>query len=81
METAKIFQNGGSQAVRIPKKFRFETDTVYVKETAMGLLLIPKQDNFWPEWLARLRQHQWDVEVDDIADEPEQERDWDELFT
>ena len=28
METAKIFENGRSQAVRLPKKFRFNTDEV-----------------------------------------------------
>jgi antitoxin VapB len=30
METAKLFKNGRSQAVRLPKEFRFEGDEVYV---------------------------------------------------
>ena len=31
METAKVFENGRSQAVRLPKKFRFTTDEVVVQ--------------------------------------------------
>jgi antitoxin VapB len=80
MESAKIFQNGGSQAVRIPKAYRFDSDSVYVKQTPMGLLLIPKRDGFWESWLAQLRQQQWDVTVEDIEQLPEQERAWDDLF-
>jgi len=32
MQTAKLFQNGKSQAVRLPKEFRFEGDEVGVKK-------------------------------------------------
>ena len=42
METAKIFTKGRSQAVRIPKAFRFEGDDVHIKKTADEVLLIPK---------------------------------------
>ena len=31
MRTAKLFQNGQSQAVRLPKEFRFEGEEVYIK--------------------------------------------------
>lgn len=30
METAKIFENGRSQAVRLPKKFRFTSEEVFI---------------------------------------------------
>lgn len=30
MKTAKLFKNGRSQAVRLPKEFRFEGDEVYI---------------------------------------------------
>ena len=33
--------NGQSQAVRLPKEFRFEGDEVYVQQTVEGVLLIP----------------------------------------
>jgi antitoxin VapB len=44
MKTAKIFQNGQSQAVRLPKEFRFKDDHVYVKKSGDIVMLIPAQD-------------------------------------
>lgn len=43
MKTAKLFQNGQSQAVRLPKEFRFEGDFVYVKRSGKAVVLIPAQ--------------------------------------
>ena len=43
METAKIFENGRSQAVRLPKKFRFNTDEVVVQQLGEAVLLVPKE--------------------------------------
>jgi antitoxin VapB len=34
MQTAKIFQNGRSQAVRLPAEFRFEGDEVLIRRDA-----------------------------------------------
>ena len=42
MQTAKVFQNGRSQAIRLPKDFRVEGDEVYLKKTAEGFLVITK---------------------------------------
>jgi antitoxin VapB len=42
MHTAKVFQNGRSQAIRLPKEFRVETDEVYLKKTPEGFLVIPR---------------------------------------
>lgn len=41
MQTAKLFQNGQSQAVRLPKSFRFEGTEVTVKRVGEGILLLP----------------------------------------
>ena len=38
---AKLFRNGSSQAVRLPREFRFEGDKVRVRRTAKGVLLEP----------------------------------------
>lgn len=38
---AKLFQNGGSQAVRLPQEFRLEGDRVRVRRVAKGVLLEP----------------------------------------
>jgi antitoxin VapB len=41
VKTAKVFRHGNSQAVRLPKEFRFDGDEVLVKRTAAGVLLMP----------------------------------------
>ena len=41
MEVAKIFQSGRSQAIRLPKAFRFEGKEVVVKHFGNGVLLLP----------------------------------------
>ena len=46
MKTAKIFQNGQSQAVRLPKEFRFKDDYVYVKKSGNVVMLIPAKDSW-----------------------------------
>jgi antitoxin VapB len=42
MRTAKVFRNGRSQAIRLPKEFRVETAEVYLKKTPEGFLVIPR---------------------------------------
>jgi antitoxin VapB len=42
VKTAKVFKHGNSQAVRLPKEFRFEGDEVLVKRTPAGVLLMPR---------------------------------------
>ncbi len=41
METAKLFQNGQSQAVRLPKTYRFDGKEVIIKQAGEGVLLLP----------------------------------------
>ena len=43
METAKLFKNGKSQAVRLPKEFRFASDRVYIKRVGDAVVLLPYQ--------------------------------------
>jgi antitoxin VapB len=43
MKTARLFPNGQSQAVRLPKEFRFEGDHVYVQRVGNGVVLLPAQ--------------------------------------
>ena len=43
MATAKVFENGRSQAVRLPKKFRFDVDEVIVQKLGDAVLLAPKE--------------------------------------
>ena len=41
MQTAKLFMNGQSQAVRLPKEFRLEGSEVYIKKSGSSIVLIP----------------------------------------
>ena len=41
--TAKIFKHGGSQAVRLPKAFRFEGDEVEIEKRGEEVVLRPKR--------------------------------------
>ncbi len=50
MQTAKLFRNGNSQAVRIPKEFAFEGDEVRIERLGRAVLLLPKEpawDDLW----------------------------------
>jgi antitoxin VapB len=42
MQTAKVFKNGRSQAIRLPKEFRVDADEVYLKKTPEGFLVITR---------------------------------------
>ena len=44
MNTAKIFKNGKSQAVRLPKEFKLEGSEVYIKRVGRNVILTPKDD-------------------------------------
>lgn len=46
MLTAKIFENGRSQAVRLPKEYRFDCDEVMVNKIGDAVILMPKS-NKW----------------------------------
>lgn len=42
MEVAKVFETGRSQAVRLPKKYRFQSDEVVVQRLGDAVLLVPR---------------------------------------
>jgi antitoxin VapB len=42
MKSAKLFKNGESQAVRLPKEFRFSGDEVFIKRVGNAVVLLPK---------------------------------------
>lgn len=42
MQTAKIFENGRSQAVRLPREFRFSENEVYIQKLGDVVMLYPK---------------------------------------
>lgn len=50
METAKLFTNGRSQAVRLPKEFHLEGKEVFIKRSGAGILILPKDQSVWEAW-------------------------------
>jgi len=46
MQTAKLFKNGSSQAIRLPKEFRFKGKDVFIKKFEGVVLLIPKNSKW-----------------------------------
>ena len=52
MSIAKIFKNGQSQAIRLPKEFRFDTDEVFVSRDGDKIILFPKPKITWEEFFA-----------------------------
>ena len=54
MKTAKLFRNGQSQAVRLPKEFRLEGTEVYIKKSGDAIVLLPKK-------------HSWDALIESLG--------------
>lgn len=46
MLTAKVFENGRSQAVRLPKEYRFDCDEVNVNKIGDAVILMPKKSKW-----------------------------------
>ena len=53
MMTAKLFENGRSQAVRLPKEYRFNGDEVAINKIGDIVILMPKE-NKWSGFLNSL---------------------------
>jgi antitoxin VapB len=48
MATAKLFRNGRSQAVRLPKEFRFKGEKVNIRRSGEKVILEPLERRSWP---------------------------------
>lgn len=60
MDTAKVFENGRSQAVRLPKKFRFDVDEVVVQKLGDAVLLAPKS-SAWDIFMEGINEFTGDI--------------------
>ena len=70
---AKLFQNGGSQAVRLPAEYRIEGDEVQIEKIGNTLVLRPVKPS-WKEFFANPATAPDDF-LEDRGDELPQERD------
>jgi antitoxin VapB len=73
MDTAKIFVNGRSQAVRLPKEYRFDESDVFIKKINDIVILIPR-DKVWKTFRSSLSKFSDDLLLERDNEIP-QERD------
>lgn len=73
MMTAKIFENGRSQAVRLPKEYRFSSDEVLVNKIGDMVVLIPKERK-WDSFMKAIDMFTADYMEDGRAVQTLQER-------
>ena len=45
--TAKVFKNGRSQAIRLPKECRVDSEEVYIEKIGQSLIIVPKNKSKW----------------------------------
>ena len=74
MMTAKVFKNGRSQAIRLPKECRFLSDEVVVNKIGDIVILLPKQ-NKWDSFMKAIDMFSEDFMADGITTDIVQERD------
>ena len=73
MMTAKVFENGRSQAIRLPKECRFTSDEVMVNKIGDIVILLPKQ-NKWDSFMRAIDMFSEDFMADGRATDISQER-------
>lgn len=61
--TAKIFMNGRSQAVRLPKEFRMKGTEVKIRKEGQKIILEPIAKTQWPKGFWELFSQDQDFEV------------------
>jgi len=74
-QIAKIFMNGRSQAVRLPKEYRFDTEEVYITKQGQNVIISAKKPT-WDEFFDSRSAFDSDF-LEDRLDTPPQERNFD----
>jgi antitoxin VapB len=74
MQTARIFNNGNSQDVRLPKGFRFDEDDVIIKKVGDMVILLPKK--YKAETLLAMFEEIGPMEIEREQPMEQQERDF-----
>ena len=75
MQTAKIFQNGRSQAIRLPKAFRLPGTEVKISRDGSRIILEPLEQS-WDDWLLSIEQFSDDFMAQGREQPAVQEREW-----
>ena len=73
MKTAKLFKNGQSQAVRLPKEFRMIGEEVYIEKQGEAIVLLPKEKS-WESLFESLNHFEKDFKIERNQPIEEQKR-------
>jgi antitoxin VapB len=73
MQTARLFTNGRSQAVRLPKEYQFKGESVFIQKVGDAVILIPF-DKAWETFLHGLNSFSDDYMSEGRLEELEQKR-------
>ena len=84
-QTTTVFTSGNSQAVRLPKAFRFDSKTVEIERRGDEIILRAKKQTVGDlikqlPHLSAKECEAWDRLDESMADQPPQERDWNALL-
>jgi len=74
MTTAKVFKNGRSQAIRLPKEFRVKSSEVHLKRVPEGFIVMERDP--WEICLEACQALPDDFMKDGRQQMPTQDRDW-----
>ncbi len=66
MVKAKVFKSGNSQAIRLPKEFRLEVDSVKINRICNLSVIIP-DDNPWENFIAGIKESEDFPEIEDTV--------------
>lgn len=73
MDTAKVFMSGRSQAVRLPKEYRFEGDEVLIKRVGDAVVLLPRTRS-WDGLFQSLEQFERGFKLERMQPKAQQKR-------
>jgi antitoxin VapB len=73
MQTARLFNNGRSQAVRLPKEYQFKGENVFIRKVGEAVLLVPV-DKDWETFLHGLNSFSEDFMAEKRSQGKEQTR-------
>ena len=72
MQTAKLFNNGRSQAVRLPAAFRFEGGEVFIRrDEKTGDVILSKHPSDWAGFIGSLQAAGVETDTDPFVRQPE----------
>jgi antitoxin VapB len=80
-----VFTSGNSQAVRLPKEFRFSSKQVTIEKRGDEIVLRERKLTLGEllkslPVLAKEEAEEWDRVMAEVRNQPTQERNWDDLF-